>query len=205
MALGDAYEGEDPALPCGRTLSEVWEAAEEARDGTRDGAWGDLHTADCPHCQAALAQLGILDDYVRRARDRDVDEAAEAAAADRITARVMDLVRTDLRPGRTLPLGEPTDDAWITEAAAAKAFRAAADALPTVFAGSCKVTLQAPGGPATVTMEVAAGLEWPLPELAERIRERVLAAADEAVGMAVSEVDVAVVDLIDADAGEEPA
>ncbi|WP_030252945.1 Asp23/Gls24 family envelope stress response protein [Streptomyces violens] len=201
MALGDAYEGEDPALPCGRTLSEVWEAAEESPD--------DPHTVGCPHCQEALAQLGILDDYVREARDRDVDEAAEAAAADRITARVMDLVRTDLRPGRTLPLGEPADDAWITEAAAAKAFRAAAEALPTVFAGSCKVVLQAPGGPATVTMEVAAGLEWPLPELAERIRDRVLAAADEAVGMTVSEVDVAVVDIVEADAdagsGEERA
>ncbi|MER7394981.1 Asp23/Gls24 family envelope stress response protein [Streptomyces sp. NPDC000151] len=200
MAVGDAYEGEDPALPCGRTLSEVWEAAEETPD--------DPHTAGCPHCQEAVAELGVLDDYVRRARGGDADEAAEAAdaaAAERITARVMDLVRTDLRPGRTLPLGEPADDAWITEAAAAKAFRAAAEALPAVFAGSCKVTLQAPDGPATVNMEVAAGLEWPLPELAERIRERVLAAADEVVGMSVSAVDVTVVDLIDADAGEEPA
>ncbi|MBZ4020314.1 Asp23/Gls24 family envelope stress response protein [Streptomyces purpurogeneiscleroticus] len=199
MALGDAYEGEDPALPCGRTLSEVWETAEETPD--------DPHTVGCPHCQEALAQLGILDDYVREARDRDVDEAAEAAATDRITARVMDLVRTDLRPGRTLPLGEPADDAWITEAAAAKAFRAAAEALPTVFAGSCKVIQQAPDGPATVSMEVAAGLEWPLPELAERIRDRVLAAADEAVGMTVSEVDVTVVDIVEAeaDSGEERA
>ncbi|WP_030612746.1 Asp23/Gls24 family envelope stress response protein [Streptomyces sclerotialus] len=199
MAVGDAYE-EDPALPCGRTLSEVWETAEEAPD--------DPHTAGCPHCQEALAQLGVLDDYVRQARNGAAGEAAEAAdaeAAERLTARVMDLVRTELRPGRTLPLGEPADDAWITEAAAAKAFRAAAETLPAVFAGSCKVTLTAPGGPMAVSLEVAVGPGRELPELAEQVRRRVRAAADEAVGMAVSTVDVAVVDLIEADAGEESA
>ncbi|POX40198.1 hypothetical protein C3486_14720 [Streptomyces sp. Ru73] len=196
MALGDAYE-EDPALPCGRTLSEVWETAEESPD--------DPHAAGCPHCREALAQLGILDDYVREARESASDAAADAAAADRLTSRVMDLVRTELRPGRTLPLGEPADDAWITEAAAAKAFRAAAETLPEVFAGSCRVTLTAPDGPMTVSLEVAAGLTWELPELAEEVRRRVRAAADEAVGMTVSAVDVAVVDLIVADAGEERA
>ncbi|MGI5471721.1 Asp23/Gls24 family envelope stress response protein [Streptomyces sp. CA-132043] len=197
MAVGEAYE-EDPALPCGRTLSEVWETAEESPD--------DPHTAGCPHCQEALAQLGVLDDYVREARTGAADEAAEAAdaaAAERLTARVMDLVRTELRPGRTLPLGEPADDAWITEAAAAKAFRAAAETLPAVHAGSCRVTITAPEGPMTVSMEIAAGLRWELPDLAEQVRRRVRAAADETVGLAVSVVDVAVVDLIDE--SEEPA
>ncbi|WP_052869642.1 Asp23/Gls24 family envelope stress response protein [Streptomyces niger] len=199
MALGDdAYE-EDPALPCGRTLSEVWEKAEETPD--------DPHAAGCPHCQEALTRLGVLDDYVREARDSTADEAAEAAdaaATERLTARVMDLVRTELRPGRTLPLGEPADDVWITEAAAAKAFRAAAETLPAVYAGSCRVALTAPEGPMTVSMEVEAGLRWELPELAEQVRRRVRAAADEAVGVTVSAVDVRIVDLID-ESGEEPA
>lgn len=190
MAVGEHDDGEDPTLPCGRTLSQVWETAEEIPD--------DPHATACPHCQEALAQLGVLDDFVREARDDDA-AVAEEAAADRFTARVMDLVRTELRPGRTLPLGEPADDAWVTEAAAAKAFRAAAETLEGVYAGSCRVTLPVPGGSVRVSMEVAAGLDRPLPDVAEEVRRRVAAAADAAIGLAVSVIDVAVVDLTDAE------
>ncbi|MEK8171703.1 hypothetical protein NKH77_26930 [Streptomyces sp. M19] len=40
-------------------------------------------------------------------------------AREDFASRVMKVVRTELRPGRALPLGEPSDDDWITEAAAA--------------------------------------------------------------------------------------
>ncbi|MFH8344438.1 Asp23/Gls24 family envelope stress response protein [Streptomyces sp. NPDC018045] len=201
MALG---EHDDPILPCGRALSSVWEEHEPAPAGP--GAAGppaDPHAARCAYCQEALAGLGVLDTYVREAR-----QAAAAAArdeddrsAERFTARVMDLVRTELRPGRTLPLGDPEDDAWITEAAAAKSFRAAAETLPDVQAGSCRVTLLAPHGPMKVALELAAGYAWPLPVLADRVRERVRAVARDGVGLAVEEIDVTVVDLIGGEPG----
>ncbi|OKI00802.1 hypothetical protein A6A06_17935 [Streptomyces sp. CB02923] len=207
MALG---EQDDPILPCGRALSSVWEEHEPAPagpdaagdpDGDTGGPDAGPHAARCPYCQEALAGLGTLDSYVREAR-----QAAEATGRDeehrsteRFTARVMDLVRTELRPGRTLPLGEPGDDAWITEAAAAKTFRAAAETLPDVQAGSCRVTLLAPQGPMKVALELAAGYEWPLPALADRVRERVRAAARDGVGLDVEEIDVTVVDLVEGD------
>ncbi|MEU7201396.1 Asp23/Gls24 family envelope stress response protein [Streptomyces sp. NPDC045470] len=205
MALG---EHDDPILPCGRALSSVWEENEAESAGGPAGDGGPAgndapdagpHAARCPYCQEALAGLGVLDSYVREAR-----QAAGAAGRDeeersteRFTARVMDLVRTELRPGRTLPLGDPEDDAWITEAAAAKSFRAAAETLPDVQAGSCRVTLLAPRGPMKVAIELAAGYAWPLPALADRVRERVCAAARDGIGLEVEEVDVTVVDLVE--------
>jgi hypothetical protein len=203
MALAE-YD-DDPTLPCGRTLSSVWEHSEGAAEAGERGVPSDPHIAGCPHCQEALAGLGVLHQYVSETRQADAaDRAGEAAdrTAERLTARVMDLVRTELRPGRTLPLGEPEDDAWITEAAAAKAFRAAAESLPDVHAGSCRVTLTAPGGPMKVALELAAGLTWQVPELAAHVRRMVHTTATDDVGMAVEEIDVVVVDVLDAADGE---
>ncbi|MEU2787979.1 Asp23/Gls24 family envelope stress response protein [Streptomyces sp. NPDC007100] len=200
MALG---EHDDPILPCGRALSSVWEENEPGRtDGDRDAA---AHAAQCPYCREALAGLGVLDTYVREARQAAVAAARDEddRSAERFTARVMDLVRTELRPGRTLPLGEPEDDAWITEAAAAKTFRAAAETLPGVQAGSCRVTLLAPHGPVKVALQLAAGYEWPLHALADRVRERVRAAARDRVGLRVEEIDVSVVDLVESESESE--
>ncbi|MFH9419698.1 Asp23/Gls24 family envelope stress response protein [Streptomyces sp. NPDC017529] len=197
MALS---EHDDPTLPCGRALSSVWE---ENEPGRTDGDAG-AHAARCPYCQEALAGLGVLDTYVREARQAAVAAGCDEddRSAERFTARVMDLVRTELRPGRTLPLGEPEDDAWITEAAAAKTFRAAAETLPGVQAGSCRVTLLAPHGPVKVALQLAAGYEWPLHVLADRVRERVSAAAWDRVGLLVAEIDVSVVDLVESEDGE---
>ncbi|MFH8750413.1 Asp23/Gls24 family envelope stress response protein [Streptomyces rimosus] len=204
MALG---EHDDPTLPCGRALSSVW--ADRDGDPGEEAGTAPLagpHAEECPYCQEALAGLGVLDSYVREARQaageagRDTDDQD----TERFTARVMDLVRTELRPGRTLPLGEPEDDAWITEAAAAKVFRAAAETLPDVQAGSCRVTLLAPRGPMKVALELVAGYAWPLPALADRVRERVRAAARDGVGLAVGEIDVRVVDLMESDTGGDP-
>ncbi|MCF3960546.1 hypothetical protein [Streptomyces fuscigenes] len=132
----------DELLPCGRSLALLWQAwdAEQADS--------DLHVAGCPHCAAALDRLQALQDLV--AADETADRDFEAAAGrsdneafgsrvESVTARVMDVVRLELRPGRTLPLGEPEEDAWIVEAALAKLLRKAADALPGVRAGSCRI------------------------------------------------------------------
>ncbi|MEV0275721.1 Asp23/Gls24 family envelope stress response protein [Streptomyces sp. NPDC050610] len=192
MALDDATD--DATLPCGRTLSAVWESAGD-----------DPHVAGCPHCREALAGLGVLDSYVRQAR------AVAEPPAEEVTARVMDLVRAELRPGRPLPLGEPDEDAWIVETAAARTFRAAAESLRGVLAGSCRVVpvdaeaargASAQGrdpyrGPLRVTLEVAATADWTVPELAERVRELVADAARRTVGMDVAEIDVSVVDILD--------
>ncbi|MFJ7327763.1 hypothetical protein ACIQVN_16235 [Streptomyces cyaneofuscatus] len=191
------YEEED-RLACGRLLSDVWDAWDAGR--TTD----DPHFAACPHCSAALAELTGLGDAVRRtcAEEPGVPEAAAAA----VTARVMDLVRLELRPGRPLPLGEPEEDHWIVEAAAARLLRAAVDALPGVRAGSCRIAPLDPAdptGPVHVRVEVAASLDRSLPDLADAVRARIAEVADQDIGIRLGAADVLVVDILDDDDEEE--
>ncbi|MEV7422304.1 hypothetical protein [Streptomyces sp. NPDC091212] len=207
----DAEVPEDEELlPCGRELSAVWEAWDAGESAL------DPHMSDCPHCSAALADLAALDDAVREAR---ADDTPDTTGLAELTGRVMDIVRLELRPGRPLPLGDPEDDTWIVEAAAARAFRAAAESLPMVRAGSCRIGPLDPGaagrtgtspggpgdrGPVQVRLEVVAGLQWPLPELAESVRARVAEAAQDAIGIEVARIDVLIVDVLDDEAPAGP-
>ncbi|MFD5698525.1 hypothetical protein [Streptomyces lasiicapitis] len=199
-AFGDVPDEE--TLPCGRELAQVWEQAETGEP--------DPHTADCPHCAEALRALRTLEGVVARARADEPQERQWDTTA--LAGRVMDVVRLELRPGRTLALGEPDEDAWIVEAAAARTFRAAVDALPGVRAGSCRIETavanaasgasappagRLPRGPARVRIEVQVGLSWNLQLVADEVRARVVEAADGELGMRVAAVDVVVADLLD--------
>ncbi|MET7360424.1 Asp23/Gls24 family envelope stress response protein [Streptomyces sp. NPDC005562] len=186
-------------LPCGRDVWSVWERAENGEP--------DPHAETCPHCAEALNTLRRLEDVVSAARESDPGEPEPDAAA--LVGRVMDVVRLELRPGRTLPLGERAEDAWIVEAAAARTVRAAAETLPGVRAGSCRIepltgedrALLGPARrsrePVRVRISVAVALTWNLQEVAEQVRDRVLAAVDEELGMRVATVDVTIADLTD--------
>lgn len=195
-----AGESGTELLPCGRELSAVWDAWDAAEGSSgpsgqpRPSGPSDPHLVDCPYCSAALADLAALGEAVDRTRGAGPPGPAEVSD---LTARVMDIVRLELRPGRPLPLGEPDEDLWIVEAAAARAFRAAADSLPGVRAGSCRVSPRE-RGPVRVRLEVAAGLHLSLPDLAEEIRARVAESARDTIGIEVESIDVLVVDLFDA-------
>lgn len=188
--------GDDERLPCGRMLSEVWDAGES---GT-----GDPHTASCPHCGEALRRLARLGEVVRAAGAAGSTDLDASTLAD----RVMDVVRLELRPGRPLPLGEADEDLWVLEATAARTLRAAADAVPGVRAGSCRIAPAGAGGPAgpgrgprrgpvVVRLEVVTPWTADLQALADEIRRRVQAAADLALGMPVAAVDVTITDIAD--------
>ncbi|MEU8759697.1 hypothetical protein [Streptomyces sp. NPDC048659] len=225
---------EDEVLPCGRSLEEVWEGAAGHGRGT---AADDGHGARCPHCSAAVAELRSLDRLIAAARDLDTRSDLDArsgpgarigpcapgaegadgfydahGAAEALTARVMDVVRLELRPGRRLPLDDGADGSgWIFESAAARELRAAVDALPGIRAGSCRIhplgeTGSEDGagrGPLRVRVAVAASLAA-LPGAAETVRDTVFAVADEALGMDVREVDVRVVDVLAEDVPPGP-
>ncbi|WP_399891366.1 Asp23/Gls24 family envelope stress response protein [Streptomyces sp. BBFR51] len=187
---------DDKRLACGRLLSQVWEAWE---DGGHDP-----HLRACPHCSAAVRQLDLLGAAVREAgsgRGPDWDAGA-------LTERVMDVVRLELRPGPPLPLGEREEDLWVREAMAAKALRAAAETVPGVRAGSCRIRPAESGGravrgPVRVRLEVVVPLTPRLRDLAEEIRRRVHGAADDALGLPVDDVDVHITDVTDP-AGADP-
>ncbi|MEV5870958.1 Asp23/Gls24 family envelope stress response protein [Streptomyces tendae] len=193
---GADEHAEDERLACGRLLSEVWEAGEGGAD--------DPHLRACPHCSAAVRQLDLLGAAVRGAGGGTPEWDAGA-----LTERVMDVVRLELRPGRPLPLGEREEDLWVREAMAAKALRAAAETVPGVRAGSCRIRPAESGGspsrgPVRVRLEVVVPLTPGLRDLAEEVRRRVRGAADEALGLPVDHVDVHITDVAEP-AGADPA
>lgn len=204
MALNDAddNDAERELLPCGADLAQVW-------DTGRPAAGHD----DCHDCRGALTALGALHETVRTALDDDQDGTDRVAFLD----RVMTAVRTEIRPGPLIPLGEETDDDWITEAAAARVLRAAVDDLPGVCAGSCRISglherqpprlAQLPGrtlprGPLRVAVEVFTDLSRPIPRTATLVRTAVSAAAAHRIGIDVQQVDVMVRDVMAED--EQP-
>ncbi|MFE1247017.1 Asp23/Gls24 family envelope stress response protein [Streptomyces sp. NPDC058735] len=192
--------GDDELLPCGRLLSQTWDAWEQRTD--------DPHVRSCPSCRQAVSGLDALESAVRGLR-----ETAGSAAHDTesLTRRVMDLVRLELRPGRPLPLGDPAEDLWITEAVAARTVLAAAETVPGVRAGSCRLVPVAAGedagaappkagtgGAVVIRLDVHAPAGLSLPDVAARVRERVREAVDRQLGMPVAAVDIRVTDVVPA-------
>ncbi|TXS10616.1 Asp23/Gls24 family envelope stress response protein [Streptomyces sp. wa22] len=185
-------DGDDEQLPCGRSLSDVWDLWEQEKD--------DPHLTDCPHCRQAVGELAALETSVRQLRERSA--TAEFYDARALTQRIMDVVRLELRPGRPLPLGEPEEDLWIVESAAARTVRAAAETVEGVRAGSCRISVERlPEREAPyvdVRLEIHAPASAQLQDLAEQVRHRVLSAADSTLGLPLNEIDIRITDLLDA-------
>ncbi|MER5972697.1 hypothetical protein ABT112_23695 [Streptomyces sp. NPDC002055] len=174
----------DQRLPCGRPLSHVWEQA-------RDGIPVDPHTADCPHCREAVAGLAALDEATHALR------AQERPSGQTLAERVMTAVRAETRLGRMLPLGAPTEDLRIAETEAARVLRRAADSVPGARAVSCRLTTTDDGGRIRVVLTLAVGLDRPLDERAAQVRRAVVRTADRALGLALADVDLKIVDTLE--------
>ncbi|WP_331761197.1 Asp23/Gls24 family envelope stress response protein [Streptomyces anulatus] len=174
-------------LACGRDLAAVWEHADRPDI--------DPHTATCPYCQQAVADLEHLRAAVvpPATPSADIDTAA-------VVRRVMDAVRLELRPGRNLPLGEVSEDSWIYESVAARILRTAAEQVPGVLAGSCRIT--PPGsrahptrGASTVYLGITVAYGHDLPDTTRAVRESLFRAARQHLGLSLSDLNITVTDL----------
>ncbi|GAB2828172.1 hypothetical protein GCM10027073_66400 [Streptomyces chlorus] len=175
----------DEVLPCGRLLSRVWEQ-------TRDAApTADPHTVSCPHCREAVEGLATVNAATRALRAED--PPGLHALAD----RVMDVVRAEVRIGRLLPLADPDRDLRIAENAAAKVLRQAADTVPGARAATCRLVPEGEGTDVRVTMTLAAALDRPLPDRVHQVRRSVLDSAGQDLGLAVTAVDITVIDVLE--------
>ncbi|MFJ8487471.1 Asp23/Gls24 family envelope stress response protein [Streptomyces sp. NPDC094038] len=192
---GTSAHEDDELLSCGRLLSRAWADWEDGSD--------DAHRRTCPHCREAVRGLDELDSAVRGLRTETADTGSYDAES--LTRRIMDVVRLELRPGRPLPLGEPAEDLWIMEAVAARALRAAAETVPGVRAGSCRLLEVFEDGTVEVRLDIHAPTGITLPDLTAQVREQVGQAAGRALGMAVAAVHIRVTDLLPptADDGRE--
>ncbi|MFG3188043.1 Asp23/Gls24 family envelope stress response protein [Streptomyces omiyaensis] len=197
MAMSTPHPREAPddedleVLACGRDLAEVWERAALAPAD-------DPHTLACAYCRQAVTDLEHLRAAalpVAPAPPADLDTSA-------LVRRVMEVVRLELRPGRDLPLGEDDEDSWIYESVAARTLRAAAEEVPGVRAGSCRVT--PPGsrtsparGPVGVRIDITVEYGRDLRSTSRAVRDGLARAARERLGLAVDALDVTVTDLHD--------
>ncbi|MFH8569889.1 hypothetical protein [Streptomyces sp. NPDC017993] len=124
------------------------------------------------------------------------------------------VVSEQLRIGRVLPLGGPSDGSWITERAAADALRAAVGSPAGVRWGTLRLSLAdpesaprpevpappsaLPPGPLRIEAGFAAYADRPLPAVAELLRGALLDAAERELGLVVSAVDLRADDLLEA-------
>ncbi|AEM86302.1 hypothetical protein [Streptomyces violaceusniger] len=129
-----------------------------------------------------------------------------------VTDRLAQTVREQLRLGRLLPLGGREDGSWITEHAAGEVLRRAADQIPDAHLGALRIAPADPDTTATpavppppsalppgtlrIAAECGATLEEPLPVTADRLRDVLLDAATDRLGLLVEAVDVRVTDVL---------
>lgn len=175
----------DEVLPCGRLLSRVWEQARDA------APVADPHTVSCPHCREAVEGLATVNAAAQALRAED--PPGLQALAD----RVMNVVRAEIRLGRLLPLADLDRELRIAESAAAKVLRQAADTVPGVRAATCRLVPAGEGTDVRVTMELATALDRPLPDRVDQVRQSVLDSAGRDLGLAVTAVDITVVDVLE--------
>lgn len=177
----------DETLPCGRLLSRVWEQSQDAAPPT------DTHTVSCPHCREAVEGLATVG-AATRALCAEAPDGLHALAD-----RVMSAVGAEARLGRLLPLADLYRDLRIAENAAAKVMRRAADAVPGARAATCRLGVDEEGTEVRVTMTLAAALDRPLHDRIQQVRRSVLDSAEQELGLAVTAVDITVVDVLEAE------
>ncbi|MFF0465226.1 hypothetical protein [Streptomyces mexicanus] len=175
----------DEMLSCGRLLSQVWEQAQDATPAA------DPHTLSCPQCRAATEVLATVNTATRALR------AENPPGLQLLADRVMTAVRAEARLERLLPLAGLEPDLRITERAAAKVLRQAADAVPGARVAACRLTPADENRGVRVSLTLAAALDRPLPERADHVRRSVLIAAGRDLDMAVATVDITVVDVLE--------
>jgi hypothetical protein len=177
-----AVDTEFEPLACGRDAAGVWDRAEA-------GLEPDEHERHCPYCSAVYADAHRLDAAVHRMAREPVEPPPSVLTA------VMGAVRTELRREEPLELESPLSPNRLAHSAAAAVLRAVVDAMEGLRARSCRITQPGPGPAAEVSITVAARFGLDLAAATARVRERMLAAGEQTLGIPVRRVDIEVVDL----------
>jgi len=191
-ASGPAAGPHGPIAPlgCGRDAALVWDRAEA-------GLPPDEHERDCPHCSAAFAEADRLHRLVHRMAAEPVEPPPS------VLERAMGAVRTEFRQRDLLELASPHGAARLSRPAAAAVLRHAVDRMAGVRARSCRIEQAAGPGPdgqpaaADVMITVTARFGVELASVTARVRQMVLAAGEQALGLPVRRVDIDVVDVFD--------
>jgi hypothetical protein len=177
-------------LACGRDPALLW-------DRVAEGAPLDEHERACPHCRAAHADAQALDAVVHRMA------AERLEPPDTVLDRVMTAAVAEFRPHELLTLPSPHGPAWLSTPAAAAVLRRVVDGMGGLRARSCRLDQNGPPGAdphaVDVRISVAARFGVDLSSVTARVRQMVIAAGAQALGVPVRRVDIDVVDLFGED------
>jgi len=175
-------------LACGRDPALLWDRAAE-------GLPLDEHERECPHCRAARADAEALDAAVHRMAAEPLEPP------DTVLDRVMSAVVAEFRPHELLTLPSPHGPARMSTPAAAAVLRRVVDGMDGLRARSCRIEQDGTPGAAAhavdVRISVAARFGVDLTSVTARVRQMVVAAGEQALGVPVRRVDIDVVDLIE--------
>jgi hypothetical protein len=189
VALNHSPDFLDPAEPsgpellaCGRDAALVWDRAEA-------GTPPDEHERDCPHCTAASADAGRLGSLVHRMATEEIEPPPSVMDA------VMAALVSELRPHDVLVLESPHGPNRLGRPAAAAVLREVVDRMDGLRARSCRIEQVNDAFEADVAITVTARFGVDLASVTARVRQMVLAAAEQALGVPVRRVDIEVVDI----------
>lgn len=173
-------------LACGRDAAVVWDRAGA-------GHSPDEHERDCSHCTAAFSDAQGLDSVVHRLAAQELEPPPS------VMDRVMGAVRSEFRAHDVLTLPSPHGPVRLSRPAAAGVLRHVVDRMAGVRARSCRIEqLAEPGAAphaANVRMTVTARFGVDLASVTARVRQMVISAAEQALGVPVTRVDIEVVDV----------
>lgn len=185
----------NPTHDCGRRIEALSDYLDSGTSPDAD------HIDHCPQCQAQLAGLRSLSNAALLMMDDDVASAAadDTGWLDGILANL----RLETRAGRSIPLSSggadsgELDELSETEGAVIALVRSVGDSLGGVLIGRCRLDgdVSVAGAPMEVKINVSARYGYPLPPLAETLRDAVFAELLVETELNVTAVHVAFTDM----------
>jgi uncharacterized alkaline shock family protein YloU len=179
MALNRNDTSTDHALPCGRSVEQVWADREAGRAGPHP---------DCAHCATARRSL----DQLAEATQLLVDDPTEPESG--LLDRIMAAVRADLSQAEVVALPVPGVD--VSTQAVAAVLRFAVDSVDGVRAHRCRVTVE-DLDPYAVDVAMTVSLRFGSGEVAalDEVRRRVEASLSSRIGLRMGTLDLEVADV----------
>lgn len=200
-------------LGCGRDVDDVWEHIDEPPTE---------HEQTCPYCSEARANLSELSAATHDLTATDRDDPALAVPTAMLST-ILEIVRTEVRRGRTIPLQRPPapradhrgseqeqewePDLTVSEQVIATVVRETCDQNPLVEVRKVNVrTAPAPtptsssSGRADVVLDlgVTVSRTSSIPDLIAALRHDLTDAIGTQIGLGVAGIDVFVQDIHDA-------
>jgi hypothetical protein len=187
-------------LGCGREIDEVWANAD---------APPNAHERECPDCRAARASLTELTTATRELRSHDREDPDLRLSAD-LVSKISSIARAEVRRGRRIPLqpsppGIEEADLTVSEQAIATVIRDTCDRLPDIEARRCSVEVVGEGTDADsdsvairVHLRISVSALTASPGRIEDLRQEIIAAVEDQVGVTARIVDIDVEDVHDA-------